>query len=184
MTVRIGDLYSKLKGSAITASRMKELACSDGNVRIFSGGATIVDVKVSELTDANIYRVPAVVVQAFGVINVQYVENRLFTFRESFWAYTHERRELVEYLYFFLESKLEVLRYKASIRSIPKITAKDVDDVEISIPPDVASVASRLKSLSSSIDPDGNLAARIRQVHASYEAVRENCFAALERRRP
>lgn len=175
---KIGDLYTKLRGVDITAKRMKEIADDNGNVRIFSGGATIVDAKEADLANVCIHRVPAVVVQAFGVVNVQYVETP-FTFRSSFWAYTHERKELVEWLYFFLEEKLELLRWKGSAYLIPKIKASDVDALEITIPYDVKTRAAKLRRIRSAIAPDGNIAQRIRQVQTAYENVRDGLFAKL-----
>lgn len=179
---KIGDLYTKLRGVDITAKRMKEIADDNGNVRIFSGGATIVDAKEADLANVCIHRVPAVVVQAFGVVNVQYVETP-FTFRSSFWAYTHERKELVEWLYYWLEKRIELLRQRGSAHMIPKIKASDVDSIEIEIPDDVKERAATLRKLSYAIGGDGNIAERIKQVSKAYEATREGIFAKLKRRR-
>lgn len=176
---KIGDIYEKLRGVEITAQRMREIASDKGNVRIFSGGETIVDAQEEDLQGLCVYRVPAVIVQAFGVINVQYVETP-FTFRSSFWAYTHERKELVTWLYFFLESRLELLRWKGSVHMIPKINPRDIDTIEISIPYDVKERADKLRQVKSAIAADCNIAHRIKQITTTYEAVRESIFARLE----
>ena len=174
----IGDIYEKLRGVDITAKRMREIAVDGGNVRIFSGGSTIVDADESALANLKVYREPAVIIQAFGVINVQYVETP-FTFRDSFWAYTHERKELVEWLYYWLEERLELLRWKGSTQLIPKIKAADVDSIEIAIPDDVKERAARLRTMAEAIDPNGNIAERIRQVNKTYETARDGLFARL-----
>lgn len=176
---KVGDIYEKLRGVEITAQRMKEIASDKGTVRIFSGGETIVDAQEEDLQGLCVYRVPAVVVQAFGVINIQYVETP-FTFRNSFWAYTHERKELVTWLYFFLESRLELLRRKGSTHLIPKINPRDVDTLEIAIPYDVKERSDKLQLVRSAISADCNIAHRIKQITTTYEAVRESIFARLK----
>lgn len=176
---KIGDIYEKLRGVEITAQRMKEIASDKGTVRIFSGGGTIVDAQEEDLQGLWVYRVPAVVVQAFGVINVQYVETP-FTFRSSFWAYTHKRKELVTWLYFFLESRLELLRWKGSTHMIPKINPRDVDTIEITIPYDVKERADKLQRVRGAIAADCNIAHRIKQITTTYESVRESIFARLK----
>ena len=83
----IKDVYQRLKGTSITAAKMKEIERADGNIRIFAGGKTVIDAYEEDIPNANITRVPAVLVQSRGVIDAVYYENP-FTFKNEIWAYT------------------------------------------------------------------------------------------------
>lgn len=176
---KIGELFTKLKGTAITAQTMKQIANPNGNVRVYSGGETIVDAMEADIPNAVVHRVPAVIVQAFGVINVRYVD-RAFTFRDNFWAYTSDGQAEVEYLFFFLQSKLDELRAKAAESLIPRIRPKDVDEIEISIPTNAGEIVARLRELYAAIDEEFGIPAHIRAVNAEYEKTRDDLFAQLE----
>ena len=39
----IKEVYQRLKGTPITAAKMKEIERADGDIRIFAGGKTIID---------------------------------------------------------------------------------------------------------------------------------------------
>lgn len=63
----IKDVYQRLKGTPITAAKMKEIERADGNIRIFAGGKTVINAYEEDIPKANITRVPAVLVQSRGV---------------------------------------------------------------------------------------------------------------------
>ena len=73
----VKEVYTRLKGTPITAGKMKEIACDDGEIRVFAGGKTVVNAHEKDIPKANIIRTPAVLVQSRGVIDVVYYENRL-----------------------------------------------------------------------------------------------------------
>lgn len=87
----IKNVYRRLKGTPITAGKMKEIESADGDIRIFAGGKTIIDAFESDIPNANITRVPAVLVQSRGVIDAVYYE-KPFTFKNEMWAYTHKTK--------------------------------------------------------------------------------------------
>lgn len=60
----IKDVYTRLRGTPITAGKMKEIENSKGNIRIFAGGKTVVDAFEEEIPNANIIKIPAVLVQS------------------------------------------------------------------------------------------------------------------------
>lgn len=62
---KVKDVYTRVKGTPITAGKMKEIACDDGEIRIFAGGKTIIDAHEKDIPKANITRVPAVLVQGY-----------------------------------------------------------------------------------------------------------------------
>ncbi len=61
---KIKDTFQRLKGTPITAGKMKEIASDDGEIRVFAGGKTVINAKEDDIPDANITRVPAVLVQS------------------------------------------------------------------------------------------------------------------------
>ena len=83
----VKEVYTRLKGTPITAEKMKEIACDDGEIRVFAGGKTVVNAHEKDIPKANITRIPAVLVQSRGVIDVVYYE-KPFTFKNEMWAYT------------------------------------------------------------------------------------------------
>ena len=174
---RINELFRKLRGSPITAARMKEIADRNGNVLVVGGGQTIVRANADDLAGCVIHNVLAVVVQSFGVVNVRLVEPP-FVFRDAFWAYTADDRADVVWLYYWLESRLERLRRLAGVHAIPKLLPKDVDSIEIRIPDDVERRAEAL--LSCDVAPTPQEQDQLRQITAIYERVREELFAKLK----
>ena len=69
---KIKDTFQRLKGTPITAGKMKDIADDNGEIKIFAGGKTVINAKESDIPNANITRVPAVLVQSRGVIDVFY----------------------------------------------------------------------------------------------------------------
>ena len=71
---KVKDEYKRLRGTPITAAKMKDIASSDGEIRVFAGGKTVINAHEKDIPNANITRVPAVLVQSRGVIDVVYYE--------------------------------------------------------------------------------------------------------------
>lgn len=131
----IKEVYQRLKGTPITAAKMKEIERADGDVRIFAGGKTVIDAYEEDIPKANITRVPAVLVQSRGVIDAVYYE-KPFTFKNEMWAYTHENKTAVKYLYYVLKNNMEKFREAASgMGSLPQISLKVTEDFLIPVPP-------------------------------------------------
>ena len=131
----IKEVYTRLRGTSITASEMKDIASKDGEIRIFAGGKTIVDAHEEDIPNANIIKVPAVLVQSRGVIDVIYYE-RPFTFKNEMWAYTHKEKDSVKYLYYVLKNNVGAFRKTASgMGSLPQISLKVTEDFKIPVPP-------------------------------------------------
>lgn len=131
----IKEVYTRLRGTSITASEMKDIASKDGEIRIFAGGKTIVDAHEEDIPNANITKVPAVLVQSRGVIDVIYYD-KPFTFKNEMWAYTHTEKDSVKYLYYVLKNNVGVFRKAASgMGSLPQISLKVTEDFKIPVPP-------------------------------------------------
>lgn len=119
---KIKDVFTRLKGTPITAAKMKEIATADGNVRIFAGGKTVINANEKDIPNANIIRVPAVLVQSRGVIDFVYYEEP-FTFKNEMWAYTADEKIVVKFLYYVLKNNIQSFRDAASgMGSLPQIS--------------------------------------------------------------
>lgn len=131
---KVKDVFTRLRGTPITASKMKEIMDDNGDIKIFAGGKTIVNAFEKDIPNPNITRVPAVLVQSRGVIDVVYYDSP-FTFKNEMWAYTHENKITLKYLYYVLKNNLKKFRQEASgMGSMPQISLKVTEDLEIPIP--------------------------------------------------
>ena len=133
--VKIRDYFTRLKGTPITAQKMKEIAKDDGKIKIFAGGKTVINANEEDIPKANITRIPAVLVQSRGIIDVIYCE-KPFTFKNEMWAYTHENQITVKYLYYIMKKDVLYFRDCASgMGSLPQISLKVTEGLKIPLPP-------------------------------------------------
>ena len=79
---KIKDVYKRIKGTPITAGKMKGIENPDGDIRVFAGGKTVINAFEEDIPNANITRVPAVLVQSRGVIDAIYYD-KPFTFKNE-----------------------------------------------------------------------------------------------------
>ena len=132
---KIKDVFPRLRGTPITAAKMKEIESPDGEVRVFGGGKTVINAKEADIPNANIIRVPAVLVQSRGVIDVVYYENP-FTFKNEMWAYTADDKITVKFLYYVLKNNIQTFRDAASgMGSLPQISLPVTEDFKVPVPP-------------------------------------------------
>lgn len=132
---KVKDVYTRLKGTPITAGKMKEIACENGEVRVFAGGKTVIDAHEVDIPKANITRVPSVLVQSRGVIDVVYYD-KPFTFKNEMWAYTAENNISVKYLYYILKNNIQSFRDEASgMGSLPQISLAVTEEFIFPVPP-------------------------------------------------
>lgn len=133
--VQVKKAFQRLRGTPITAGKMKEIGDPTGEIRIFAGGKTIINAKEKDIPNANITRVPAVLVQSRGVIDVVYYD-KPFTFKNEMWAYTTENKTTVKYLYYVLKNNVQSFRDAASgMGSLPQISLPVTEDFYIPLPP-------------------------------------------------
>ena len=132
---KIKDVFQRLKGTPITAAKMKEIASDNGEVRVFAGGKTVINANEEDIPNANIIRVPAVLVQSRGVIDVIFYE-KPFTFKNEMWAYTTSERTSVKFLYYILKNNIQSFRDAASgMGSLPQISLPVTEEFRIPVPP-------------------------------------------------
>lgn len=63
---KVKDCFIRLKGTPITAGKMKEIEDVHGEIRVFAGGKTVINAKESDIPNANITKTPSVLVQSRG----------------------------------------------------------------------------------------------------------------------
>lgn len=132
---KVKEAFRRLRGTPITAGKMKEIEDPNGEIKIFAGGKTIINAKEENIPNANITRVPAVLVQSRGVIDVIYYD-KPFTFKNEMWAYTADNEIEVKYLYYVLKNNIQSFRDAASgMGSLPQISLPVTEDFRIPIPP-------------------------------------------------
>lgn len=134
-TVKIKNAFQRLKGTPITAARMKEINNPEGEIKVFAGSKTVITAKEKDIPNANIIRVPAVLVQSRGVIDVIYYD-KPFTFKNEMWAYTTSDSTTVKYLFYVLKNNVQRFRDAASgMGSLPQISLPVTEEFEIPLPP-------------------------------------------------
>ena len=132
--VKIKDVFTRLKGTSITAGKMKEIETSYGEIKIFAGGKTVINANESDIPNANITRVPAVLVQSRGVIDFIYYDQP-FTFKNEMWAYTAKNIITVKYLYYVLKNNVQYFRESASgMGALPQISLGVTEDFIVPLP--------------------------------------------------
>lgn len=132
---KIKDIFDRVKGTPITATKMKEIEKPDGEIKIFAGGKTVINANEEDIPNANIIRVPAVLVQSRGIIDFVYYE-KPFTFKNEMWAYTTEEKATVKFLYYVFKNNLSYFRDASSgMGSMPQISLRITEDFIIPVPP-------------------------------------------------
>ena len=170
---KIKDAFVRLKGTPITAGKMKEIDNPDGEIKVFAGGKTVINATEKDIPNANITRVPAVLVQSRGVIDFIYYD-KPFTFKNEMWAYTADNEITVKFLYYLLKNDVEYFRDSASgMGALPQISLGITEDYEVPLPPlaaqrEIVHVLDKFTLLSSELAAE--LAARKEQ----YEYYRDS----------
>ena len=173
--VKLGDAFKRLKGTPITAGTMKQIADDSGDITIVAGGKTVVRAFENEIPNANIIRVPAVLVQSRGVIDFLYYDTP-FTFKNEMWAYTTDNQISVKYLYYVLQNDVEYFRGAAKgMGALPQISLPITENYEIPLPPlavqsEIVRVLDKFTLYKSELAAE--LAARLQQ----YEYYRDQLF--------
>ena len=132
---KVKEVYQRIKGTPITAGKMKEIENPQGEIKIFAGGRTVINAKEEDIPNANITRVPAVLVQSRGVIDAIYYD-KPFTFKNEMWAYTDDEPVSVKFLYYVLKNNMDYFRSAAAgMGSLPQISLPATEDFVIPVPP-------------------------------------------------
>lgn len=132
--IEISNLFRRVKGTPITAGKMKEIESHDGKIRIFAGGKTVVNANIEDIPKANIIDYPCVIVQSRGLIDFIYYD-KPFTFKNEMWAYTCDNQITVKYLYYYLKNNVNYFRkIGTQMGSIPQISLPVTENFEVYLP--------------------------------------------------
>ena len=132
---KLGEMCERIKGTPITAAIMKQIQVENGDIRIFAGGKTFINTNEEKIPNANITRVPAVIVQSRGIIDFIFYD-KPFTFKNEMWAYTNSNIFTLRYIYYFLKTKVRSLRTTAAkMGSMPQISIPSTEKIEVPVPP-------------------------------------------------
>ena len=174
--VKVKDIFKRLKGTPITATKMKEISNENGEIKIYAGGKTVINARIEDIPNANITTVPAVLVQSRGLIDVVYYD-KPFTFKNEMWAYTHNSQITVKYLYYVLKNNVGKFREAASgMGSMPQISLPITEDFELTLPAleeqqRIVSILDRFDTLCNDISE--GLPAEIEARNKQYEYYRD-----------
>ena len=131
----VKSVFKRLKGTPITAEKMRQISDKNGEIRVFAGGKTVINAREHNIQNANITRTPAVLVQSRGVIDFIYYD-KPFTFKNEMWAYTCDNLTTLKYLFYNLKNNVKYFRDSASgMGSLPQISLSITEDFILSLPP-------------------------------------------------
>ena len=134
--VKLKEVCARQKGINITANRMHEIHCPNGEVRIFAGGKTIADVDSSYIDDGDIIHKPSVIVKSRGYIDFEFYD-KPFTHKNELWSYSSIDSNVVniKFIYFYLKNNLKFFLNSAISGKLPQIQTTVTDDYLLPIPP-------------------------------------------------
>ena len=132
--VSLGTYCKRLRGTAITAGKMKEIAEENGNVKVFAGGKTMIFTDESNIPSEDIIRVPNIIVQSRGIIDFIYYDKPC-SYKREMWSYTLENTITLKYIYYYLKNNVEYFRQRGSqMGSMPQISLDVTEKYKIPIP--------------------------------------------------
>lgn len=129
----LGKAFSRIRGTSITANKMRDIEVIDGDIRIFAGGKTVIDTTEDKILNPNITRAPSIIVQSRGIIDFIYYD-KPFTFKNEMWGYTSENEVSVKFLYYYLKNNVDYFRRAStSMGSLPQISLSITENFKIPV---------------------------------------------------
>ncbi len=133
----VGKICVRHHGTNITAGRMTELSCYNGEVRVFAAGSTIADVPGDAIPTDDIIKEVGIIVKSRGYVGFEYYE-KPFTHKNELWSYTSGSCDIdLKFVYYYLLTKTLALQALARSKSVklPQLATGDTDALEIPLPP-------------------------------------------------
>lgn len=132
--VNLGTYCKRLKGTVITAGKMKEIAKEDGNVKIFAGGKTMINTDDNNIPQKDIIRLPNIIVQSRGIIDFIYYDKPC-SYKREMWSYTTDNIVTLKFIYYYLKKNVDFFRQRASkMGSMPQISLDITEKYKLPIP--------------------------------------------------
>lgn len=135
--VRLGDVAIRQRGTAITATRMKELDTPDGDVRVFAAGSTEARINQSNLPQPSVHREPSMVVKARGYVNFIFYDSP-FTTKSELWSYRARNEEAsIKYITYWAQQNVDYFQNIARLNGVklPQLKVTDTDNYKFPLPP-------------------------------------------------
>ena len=133
--INLGTYCNRLKGTAITASKMKEISENDGNIKIFAGGKTVTKTSEKNIPKEDIITVPNIIVQSRGIIDFIYYDKPC-SFKREMWSYTTDNNITLKFIYYYLKNNVKYFRQRGSqMGSMPQISLDVTEKYKIPILP-------------------------------------------------
>ena len=132
--ITLGTYCKRLKGTPITAGKMKEIENKNGNVKVFAGGKTVIDTDESNIPFEDIIRVPNIIVQSRGIIDFIFYDKPC-SYKREMWSYTIDNKITLKYIYYYLKHNVEYFRQRGSqMGSMPQISLDVTEKYKIALP--------------------------------------------------
>ena len=133
--INLGTYCNRLKGTAITASKMKEISENDGNIKIFAGGKTVTKTSEKNIPKEDIITVPNIIVQSRGIIDFIYYDKPC-SFKREMWSYTTDNNITLKFIYYYLKNNVKYFRQRGSqMGSMTQISLDVTEKYKIPILP-------------------------------------------------
>ena len=174
--INLGTYCNRLKGTAITASKMKEISENDGNIKIFAGGKTVTKTSEKNIPKEDIITVPNIIVQSRGIIDFIYYDKPC-SFKREMWSYTTDNNITLKFIYYYLKNNVKYFRQRGSqMGSMPQISLDVTEKYKIPILPieeqeRIVSILDRFDKLCNDITQ--GLPAEIEARRKQYEYYRD-----------
>ena len=174
--VNLGTYCKRLKGTAITASKMKEISENNGNIKIFAGGKTVIKTSEKNIPKEDIITVPNIIVQSRGIIDFIYYDKPC-SYKREMWSYTTENKTTLKFIYYYLKNNVEYFRQRGNqMGSMPQISLDVTEKYKIPIPPieeqeKIVSILDRFDKLCNDISE--GIPAEIEARRKQYEYYRD-----------
>ncbi|OOO00568.1 MAG: hypothetical protein ATN35_06705 [Epulopiscium sp. Nele67-Bin004] len=131
----LGEVCTRHKGTAITATKMKELDKPNAPIKVFAGGNTIAYVNYGDIPDKDIINEVSIIVKSRGNIGFEYYEQP-FSHKNEMWSYSVKISDTsLKYLYYYLQNNILYFQQKAKSGKLPQISIGDTEKYLIPVPP-------------------------------------------------
>lgn len=174
--IDLAKLGKRNPGTSITASKMKQIADSEGEIRIFAAGNNSINASCDSVPEKDIVKSPSIIVKSRGNIGFEYYEGN-FTHKSELWSYTlNDKRVNQKFIYYFLLTCIRDLQNLARSKSVklPQLAVRDTDKLMVPVPP--LEVQNAIVEI---LDKFTKLEAELAARRAQYEYYRNSLFENL-----
>ncbi|MEX3507540.1 restriction endonuclease subunit S [Corynebacterium sp. LK2590] len=178
--VRLKDVAVRQRGTAITAGKMQELDCAEGDVTVFAAGSTKATVMSNNLPEKAIHRDPSIVVKARGYVDFVYYDEP-FTTKSELWSYRAGGEELnIRFGCYVLQENSGHFQEIARLNGVklPQLKVSDTDSYLIPLPPrEVQDKIVNFLDVFASVGD--NLGLEVEQREKQFHVYREQIFSEI-----